>query len=256
MATRAIPPTMLRRFGSIEPSGRGVVLPGYHPAVRAGNTLFPSRVFAPDELGRVLKTGQQSRKIGAFVTKGGRRGWPIFTLTLEERATCPAPQADGSGCSEWQHCYGNNMQAAERVVHGDGLIAALTLELAGLAAKHPTGFMVRLHVLGDFYSAAYVHFWGAALAAIPALHLFGFTAHSPSSEIGRAVSRLALDHGWGRAAIRFSGAPHELRAARVIEAGEVDSGAVLCPAQTGAAECCATCALCWNSERTIAFRRH
>ena len=32
--------------------------------------------------------------------------------------------------------------------------------------------------------------------------------------------------------------------------------AIICPAQTGATDCCATCALCWNSVRSIAFRRH
>ena len=245
-----IAPTMLRRFGSIAPGGRGVVLPAFHPAVRSGSTLFPSRVFDPDEVRRVLKSGQNSRKIGAMVTKGRLAGAPIFTLTLEERASCPRR------CSEWQHCYGNNMQAAERIVHGPALIAALTVELAELAARHPGGFMVRLHVLGDFYSPQYVDFWAAALAAIPALHLFGFTAQDPSGRIGRRISRLALDHGWARAAIRFSGAPHELRAARVIAAGEADPDAILCPAQTGATECCATCALCWNSERSIAFGRH
>lgn len=259
---RALSATSLRRFGSLTPQGRGVVLPGHHPAVRAGGTLFPSRVFAADEVGRLLKTGHQSRKIGKVVQKGARRGWPIFTLTLEERATCPRPQADGSGCTEWQHCYGNNMQAAERIVHGADLVGGLTVELAALAAKHPAGFMVRLHVLGDFYSPEYVEFWRAALGAIPALHLFGFTAHDPASPIGRRVSLMALEHGWGRAAIRFSGAPHEVRAARVIEAGEADADAVLCPAQivredgTGATECCATCALCWHSEISIAFRRH
>jgi hypothetical protein len=51
--------------------------------------MFPSRVFDPDEVQRVLKDGHQSRKIGKFVTKGKMRGFPIFTLTLEERATCP-----------------------------------------------------------------------------------------------------------------------------------------------------------------------
>ena len=46
------------------------------------------------------------------------------------------------------------------------------------------------------------------------------------------------------------------KAARVIGPGETDDQAILCPAQTGATDCCATCALCWASTRTIAFRRH
>lgn len=243
-------PTMLRRHGSIEPSGHSIVLPAFHQAVRGARSIFPSRVFAVDEVQRVLKSGHQGRKIGAFATKGRRKGWPIFMLTLEERATCPRT------CREFASCYGNAMQAAERLAHGPELEAALETELRALAAEHPAGFMVRLHILGDFYSTGYVRFWTSMLAALPALHLFGFTAHAPDSQIGRAVSAMALDAGWSRAAIRFSGAPHEVRASRVLGPAETDDAAILCPAQTGAASCCASCALCWNSDRSIAFRRH
>lgn len=246
----AVASTMLRRHGTIKPSGRGVTIGALHQAFRGGRSIFPSRVFDPDEVGRVLKTGHQSRKIGAVVTKGARAGWPVFTLTLEERASCPR------SCTEWGRCYGNNMQAAERIVHGEPLIAALAGELAALADRHPGGFMVRLHVLGDFWSIDYVEFWAAKLVAYPALHLFGFTAHDPASPIGRAVAAMILDAGWARAAIRFSGAAGNLHAARVLSAGERDAEAILCPAQTGATECCATCALCWHSQRSIAFRGH
>lgn len=242
--------TTMRRHGSTKPRGRGVVLRVFDPAALGGRTRFPTRVFYADEVSRVLKSGHQSRKIGAFVTKGFAKGWPIYTLTLEERATCPR------SCREWLTCYGNNMQAAERLVAGVELERALRRELAALQDKHPGGFLVRLHVLGDFYSAEYAGLWHAFLRAFPALHLFGFTAHGPDSPIGRTVALLAADFGWRRAAIRFSGAPHELRASRVLDAGQGDPDAVACPAQSGATDCCGTCALCWQSERSIAFRRH
>ena len=242
--------TVLRRHGTIAPSGRGIVLRAFDAAARGGRSLFPSRVFAPGEVRRVLKSGHQSRKIGAFVTKGPRKGWPIYTLTLEERATCPR------SCREWLSCYGNNMQAAERIEAGEELFASLAGELRALAAAHPSGFLVRLHVLGDFFSVAYVDLWRQLLEEMPALHVFGFTAHPPASAIGRAVALTTLDFGWVRWAIRFSGAPHEQRASRVIGAGETDADAVLCPAQTGGTDCCGTCGLCWQSERSIAFRRH
>lgn len=243
-------PSTLRRFGSTLPSGHSIVLPAFHQAVRNAGTVFPSRVFAPDELPRILKSGHHSRKIGAKVTKGKLRGWPIYTLTLEERASCPRSYR------EWQSCYGNGMQAAERVQHGQPLIEMLAVELAELACAHAGGFMVRLHVLGDFWSTAYVAFWSRMLRDLPMLVVFGFTAHPPSSEIGRALSDLQAEHGWSRAAIRFSGSPQAIGAARVIEPGETDADAILCPAQTGATDCCATCALCWSSPRSIAFKRH
>ena len=241
---------MLRRFGSVQPGSRAVSLPAYHPALRGGRSIFPSRVFAPGELPRLLKDGHQSRKIGKIIQKGPRRGWPIYTLTLEERASCPAT------CLEWASCYGNNMQEAERVQHGPELIASLEREIFALARRFPAGFLVRLHVLGDFYSAEYVSFWRRMLQSVPALHVFGFTARDPTSSIGRALSLLIHDFGWARWAMRFSGAPHAIHASRVIAAGERDADGILCPAQTGATDCCATCALCWQSERSIIFRRH
>jgi hypothetical protein len=246
----SIAPTMMRRHGSIEPSGHSIVLPIFHQAVSGARSIFPSRVFGVDEVQRVLKSGHQGRKIGAFVSKGPRKGWPIFMLTLEERATCPR------SCREFQSCYGNAMQAAERLEHGEHLLEALEAELEALQAAHPGGFLVRLHILGDFYSVGYVEFWSRMLAELPALHLWGFTARDPASEIGRAVSLLAEEFGWSRAAIRFSGAPHEVRASRVLGPGESDDDAILCPAQTGATACCGSCSLCWQSERSIAFRRH
>lgn len=250
----------LRRFsGKAHQSGgattRGsgataIVPPAYHPAVRSGRTLFPSRVYSPAESARMLKSGIHSRKIGKVVTKGKLRGWPIYTLTLEERASCPRT------CREWASCFGNHMHAAERIEHGPAMLEPLSLELCALARLHPRGFTVRLHVLGDFWSMEYVQFWDAMLRALPSLAVFGFTAHPRRSVIGQALVGMAEAHGWLRAAIRFSGDPEARRAARVLGPGETDTDAVTCPAQTGGTDCCATCALCWHSDRSIAFRRH
>jgi hypothetical protein len=237
----------LRRFGSVAPTGHGVAISALHPAHRTARTIFPSRVFDPSEVQRVLKTGHQQRKIGKTVMKGPRRGWPIFTLTLEERATCPRT------CKAWAFCFGNGMQAAERIVAGAELEEALTRELAALQRAHPAGFMIRLHILGDFYSLDYVRFWTDALEQFPALHVFGFTARCPkTTEIGRALHDLA-SRAWDRFAVRFSGAEGPVMASRI---GEDDPEAILCPAQTGASDCCATCMLCVHSDRSILFRRH
>lgn len=237
-----------------EGQGSGqIILGALHPAYRTGRTIFGSRVFDPDEVQRVLKDGSQSRKIGKFVAKGKRRGWPIFTLTLEERATCPR------SCQAWAFCYGNNMQAAERIVAGPALEAALWSELLALQFAHPGGFMVRLHVLGDFYSLEYVRFWTSALEAFPALHVFGFTARLPGTPMGDLLWSLA-EQNWDRFAIRFSGLDSHEKASHL----QGDSGSdtpdsaksIPCPAQTEATDCCATCALCWQSTRSISFARH
>jgi hypothetical protein len=224
-----------------------VVLGALDPAYRYGRSIFPSRVFDPDEVNRVLKDGHQSRKIGKTVAKGPRRGWPIFTLTLEERATCPR------NCKAWAFCYGNNMQAAERIVAGPALEEALWTELLALQFAHPRGFMVRLHVLGDFYSLAYVRLWTRALAAFPALHVFGFTAHDPTSEIGSNLLQICAEQ-WERFAVRFSGMDGPELGSQLVPDNHPQ--AIQCPAQTDATDCCATCGLCWHSRRSIAFRKH
>lgn len=241
--------SVLRRHGTSHGRGRmgQVTLGALDPAYRHGRTIFSSRVFDPSEVKRVLKDGHQSRKIGKFVTKGKRAGWPIFTLTLEERATCPR------NCKAWAFCYGNNMQAAERIVAGPELEDALWSELDTLQTQHPGGFMVRLHVLGDFYSLDYVDFWKTALAAYPALHVFGFTAHLPASEIGSVLIEMTTD--WERFAIRFSGIDTPFKAS-ILQGDSQHGYGIPCPAQTEATDCCATCALCWNSKRSISFARH
>lgn len=238
--------TSLRRHGHAK-TQRSLVLSALHPAYRSGRSIFPSRVYDVDEVQRVLKDGHQSRKIGKTVAKGHRRGWPIFTLTLEERATCPRD------CKAWAFCYGNHMQAAERIVAGPELEETLWNELLALQFAHPGGFLVRLHVLGDFYSAAYVKLWRRALDAFPALHVFGFTARQPSDEIGQLLWELSGNR-WDRFSVRFSGMAGETMASQLED--HADPMAIGCPAQTGATECCGTCALCWSTDRSISFARH
>jgi len=230
-----------------------IVLGPLDPAYRYGRSIFSSRVFDPDEVQRVLKTGHQSRKIGKTVMKGKRRGWPIFTLTLEERATCPR------SCAAWGFCYGNNMQAAERIVAGPALEAALLAELYTLQTQHPAGFMVRLHVLGDFYSEEYVRFWTLALDRFPALHVFGFTARLPGTPMGDMLWALT-EENWARFAIRFSGLDSQVKAS--VLQGDSSSNtpdsakSIPCPAQSDKSDCCATCMLCIYSQRSISFARH
>lgn len=228
--------------------GSRVQLPDLHPALVDGRTLFPSTVVDAATSPRLLVSGMNSRKTGRLVVKGRWRGCPIFTLTLEERATCPR------SCEQWRTCYGNNMHYARRHAAGDALEQRLIVELRELAAAHPGGFVVRLHILGDFYSPDYVRLWARMLDELPALRVFGFTAHAIDSAIGAAVLRMT-GRADGRCWIRFSGLRIGPLGSVVIDAPDESRG-VICPAQTGATDCCATCGLCWASPRTIEFLRH
>jgi hypothetical protein len=223
-------------------------LPADHPSVLFGRTIFPSRVEHPEDRPRLLIDGKNSRKIGNKVMKGHLRGCPIFTLTLEERATCPRT------CEQWRTCYGNSMNWARRIKHGPEFERMLWDELADKQAKHPGGFLIRIHVLGDFYSTDYAELWAEALEAYPALHVFGYTAHAPDSEIGLIVCQILGLRG-DRFHVRFSGWNGPANGSVVVDdASETEH--LICPAQTGKTDCCATCALCWHSDRTIAFLRH
>lgn len=60
-------------------------------------TKYIKSVKAPDTT-RCFKPGQNNKKIGGpVVTKGHWRGYPVFTLTLEERSTCPPH------CEQWMN---------------------------------------------------------------------------------------------------------------------------------------------------------
>lgn len=241
--------TNQRRFSGVVSEGKArVVLPPHHPAHREGATIFPSTVVPAARLPRLLKSGENSRKIGSQMAKGRWRGMRLFTLTLEERETCPRT------CLEWASCYGNNMHLAQRIADDGTLTRRLWGELASLNAEFPAGFIVRLHVLGDFYSLEYVRFWREALDDFPALRIFGFTARRPSDPIGAELVWLVRDHE-DRVMLRFSGAGHETHSSEVIERPE-DATGILCPAESDPERSCATCGLCMQTTRSISFLRH
>lgn len=250
----------LTRFAHapIEPE-RVTALRADHRAAVEGRTIFPASVVGPMETQRLLVSGHNNPKLGKAVRKGPWAGMALYHLTLEERRTCP------KSCAQWLSCYGNAMPYARRHdpfhPHFEALLEA---ELWLLAREHAeTGFVVRLHTLGDFYSTAYVDLWARWLDQIPGLHAYGYTAWDPEeTEIGRAVQRLAGAR-WDRFAIRFSNRPNSsLKGAQgtvVIERVADLDDALLCPAQTDQTAACATCGLCWADSmrtKTIAFLRH
>ena len=113
-----------RRFTERLPLGpeRVIGLDPYHPAVVTKRTLFPTTVVSADKSPRLLVSGANQRKIGDRVAKGEWSGMPMFTLTLEERATCPE-------CPNTLVCMGNGMQLARRHKSGPELEKVLWREL-------------------------------------------------------------------------------------------------------------------------------
>lgn len=213
-----------------------------------GRSIYPNRVVPP-YTGKVLKPGAANKKLGEVVLKGVHTGATIYQLSLEERKTCPR------SCVVWDTCYGNNMQFAHRIDHTHpGFYHALGHDIDAATRKHRR-VLVRLHVLGDFFSEQYVQFWHGWLLERPNLACFGYTAHMPGTPIGDLIDTVADDMGWDRFAIRHSGLDSDVRSALVCtEAPDMD--AFWCPEQTGQASSCADCGACWNGTRTVLFKPH
>ena len=220
-----------------------------HKAVLKGRTIFLKTVKAPTKVARLLQPAANNAKLGGgrkAITKGKWRGMTMYQLTLEERATCPR------SCEQWKVCYGNNMPFANRINHqSPAFFGELEQEVKELASKHSNGFVVRLHVLGDFYSVGYVRFWERMLKQHEQLRLFGYTHRDSSSAIGTAISALNTAGAW----IRWSDAGGPM-SANTDKTDGTEAEGIPCPEQTGKTESCMTCGLCWATPLPIRFMVH
>lgn len=237
-------------------------LPPEHPALVESRTLFPSTVVTvtKDVPDRLLVSGVNNRKLGATVTKGHFKGYALYGLSLEERATCPAD------CDVREICYGNGMQLARRhrIGDADAFFDRLGFEIGELLDEHD-GLLVRLHVLGDFPSLEYVSFWADALEENERLACYGYTHRLTTAwggdEIGDAIDALKTRFP-DRFRIRWSSPVARPDGAVVtgkIPTAPRTSDGIVCPAQTDATACCASCGLCWEPAArhdTIVFVKH
>lgn len=228
-----------------------------NPSIEAGRSLFHRKsVKSPDQMKTLLVSGYSNVKIGRDCRVGKLKGYWIYTLSLEERRTCPR------ACHHWQNCYGNGMPYAKRIDHTHpDFLQRLDAEIVGLLAqakrrRGAPGIILRLHALGDFYSADYVDFWSRQLDKHPRLVLFGYTAWAPDTEIGARVDRL-IDLYPGRAMIRFSNGGMVTRSTvPIVDAEDCPPGAFVCPEQTGQFEACGKCGACWTTLKNVAFMAH
>lgn len=220
-----------------------------HPALIKKRTIHQKYVRSVVGYGKpIFKSVADNTKIGKgsnIITKGDWSGMPMFSLTLEERATCP------SDCLHWHDCYGNGSMFALRFKRGKDLEARIFVELVDLAKKYKHGFVIRLHILGDFYSVQYVKLWQSMMGLHPNLRVFGYTARHKGN-IKRALDRiqdLFPERWW----IRVSrNDPSVLLSAHSVPSGN----AIPCPEQTGKTESCLTCGLCWKMQKPIYFQSH
>tara|TARA_R110000772_G_scaffold167433_1_gene279154 strand:+ start:43 stop:714 length:672 start_codon:yes stop_codon:yes gene_type:complete len=220
------------------------------------STRFQKSIKSPSLDLLALKKGSSNKKLGFKVTAKKWTGKRLYSLTLVERETCPTT------CHHWDDCYGNNMPFAHRF-STVGLTEKLNKEIDLLMDKHIAGIVIRLHVLGDFYSESYVRFWESQLKKHPLLCIFGYTARKDDN-IAHAIWRM---NDPDRCVIRHSGnkdydgklfaTPKTFKENWSYAADESFEGASFdCPEQTGKIKDCASCGLCWITTKTVRFATH
>jgi hypothetical protein len=232
-------------------------------AISEDRTLFPLKVITQDNLPKagLLKPASNNQKLSGLkkskiITKGKWKGMTMFSLTLEERKTCP------DTCEHYSDCYGNNMRYASRYQAGKWIIKQLRIELTKLNKKHKNGFVIRLHILGDFYSVEYLQAWSDFLDEFENLHVFGYTRrHDVNDPIAQAYKAL-FPTPTNRWQIRFSGSHNEemtaLSETHELAQPKLDNGsAFMCPQQRGQTDGCYSCGLCFGStSKTVVFANH
>ena len=153
------------------------------------------------------------------------------------------------------------MPFATRYSANDALETTIGNELEILNRKHKNGFLVRLHILGDFYSVDYVKKWAMWLNRFPNLFVYGYSERKSNTPIGRALKIVRKTYG-PRFMVRTSGdfksrtmtalSYDDPRAIKQIATKQ----AFICPVQTGKTDNCGTCGLCWTAQKNVVFMTH
>jgi hypothetical protein len=152
------------------------------------------------------------------------------------------------------------MHRARRHRHGPELEKRLEFEIAMKAREHKQGFVVRLHILGDFYSVEYAQLWLDLLYRHSELHIFGYTARTVEQDepIAALIARMN-DRFADRCFVRTSARDPAPGGASVIYDEIPVPGAIICPAELSKTACCSTCGLCWSPaarDKAILFILH
>ena len=153
-----------------------------HSAIVNGHTMYKKNLYnAFDYKHDVIKKSTNA-KLGKKILKGIWKNHRMYTVTLEARATCT------DECEHYLDCYDNNMPFAHRFKANQALVDKMAIELDKLDKKHPLGYVVRLHILGDFYSVAYVKWWKKQLQTRPNLKIYGYSRNHVTSKYAKVRS--------------------------------------------------------------------
>lgn len=227
-------------------------------AVVNNRSLFQKVIKNVTPSSKVLKPARQNKKLGNghdIIRKGKLKGAALYSLTLEERATCPRD------CHHYTDCYMNNVPFATRYNPGIDLENKIVQEVNDLTSLY-SKLMVRLHVGGDFYSPEYVKLWANLVDKHPNLYLFGYTAWT-SGPIYEAIKEHLLNKS-SKVSIRFSvdttrynDVVKDLLPKPTFAVSQLFNGpAIVCPEMQSKTDSCLSCALCWTIDKNIKFLNH
>jgi len=217
-----------------------------HKAIQNMTTVYQKNLHDPKTYKFNILKPSTNKKLGKKITKGRWKGMKFYTLALVERETCDP------NCEHLEDCYGNNMPFAHRFIANKYLTIRMAKELNVLDKRHPNGYVVRLHILGDFYSVPYVKWWNVQLVNRPALRVYGYSRWHPGSTIGDALETVRNKHS-DSFKIRFSNRPDDPMSANSETL--TDKG-ITCPVQLDKTPSCGTCGLCWATPKPIRFLSH
>jgi hypothetical protein len=210
-----------------------------------------------------LKPARDNEKLHSnVVVRGMFTGYHMYSLTLEERATC-SPE-----CGQLKTCYGNNMPFAKRYNVTPALLTAIDAQLGQLTRKGRK-ILLRLHILGDFFSVEYINFWRSMLIKYPTVSAFGYTHWTIITPQGREVERLVKAFP-GRFNIKYSAdRANQLPLLSLYTLGgtivvkdwaDAPKGWIKCPAQMaadrGISLGCAECGIACATRANVAFVEH
>ncbi|MBY0515046.1 MAG: hypothetical protein K2P78_14230, partial [Gemmataceae bacterium] len=143
-------------------------------AADATGTRFPTRVLPVAAMSAILVSGHSNVKIGRDVRKGKLKGYWIYTLSLEERATCP------TSCEHWRSCYGNAMPFAKRVDHTDPAFLPALADFFALDPNDRNGLRLAARDLNSDGKAEVIVAGGGT--ANPVLRTFSFPNYTTPAQ--------------------------------------------------------------------------
>jgi hypothetical protein len=206
----------------------------------------------------------------SMLKKGNQKlGEGIYTFSLTAVASCP-------GATDYcaSRCYADNVQRRYRTAREaweanfelaaddlGGFETLLKLDMSRLKS----GSVVRIHVSGDFFSAAYVRVWQRTMMTRPDVRFYAYTRSWRIPHIWEELAGIEAKTPnfrlWLSTDLESGPIPQGYREASMLAKGlETRAGFVTCPEQTGKLPSCTACTLCYHDNvkpnARLAFVEH